>query len=175
MSSCVGARGQLRPGKLHPDLHAQVHQLGGERRLEFEVNEELHGPSEVGGLGGRTLDPAEDGHLSPDGLLEALDRADAVEHPLGGQGVGAFEDREVRGVCQRRVGATRHAVADELDLGPEALGLAVGVGDGADLVEAEEFGAAQVRLDQHAVVRGERPVVRADELGRELHQDGHAG
>jgi len=67
----------------------------------------------------------------------------------------------------------RHHVALIDDLGAEALGFPIGIGDGADLIEAELAGAGEVGIDQDPVVRGERAIVAADVFGGKLHEDGH--
>jgi len=170
----VGARVELRAAEGDAHLDAQVHQLACVAGVEHQVHQEVRRAAQGSSFGRGAFNPAEDRVDAVAPVLEGLDAADAVEHALGAVGVGRGELREVLVVLERWLEAAGHAVADELDVGAEALGLAVGVGDGAELVEAEVLDAALVGLDEHAIVGGEGPIVRADELGGELHEDGQS-
>ena len=170
----VGASRNLGAGKIDGGLDTAGHQRARIRGVVEQIHEKIRDAPQVGGLGGGTLDPAQDRVVIAGARAEGAHRLNPVEHARGLQGIGPRELREIRVFRQRRFQADRHAVARKRHGRAEAGGFPIGIGDRAELIEAEFLGATQVGLDQDAGIRGEGVVVGADVLGGELHQDRQA-
>jgi len=53
-------------------------------------------------------------------------------------------------------------------------GFAGGIGDGGDIIEAEEFGGLDLRIDHDFVIAGILAVLDVENICRKHHRDGHA-
>ena len=83
----VGPGVDLDPGELDGDIDAQVHQFGGERWVFQKIDQERRDAAQVGRLGGRPFNPAEDRVLTAILRPVGADGFNAVAHAYGGQRV----------------------------------------------------------------------------------------
>ena len=170
---CVGAGVDLNPGKLDGDIDAQVHQFGGERRIFQEIDQQRGDAAQVGRLGRRPFNPAEDRVLTTILRPVGADGFNAVAHAYASQRVRAPKAHQVLRICQRRRGAW-HAVTDVGYVGTEPLGLSIRIRNATQLIEAEVTRTRGIGLHKRAIIGRERAVVRRNVLGGKPHQDRRA-
>src|SRR5690606_11890792 len=170
----VGARFDLREGECDARLGGDVHQLGCIVGVVHQVIEEIDRSAKVGGFGGGAFYPTKDRVFTLEPIPVGFNCSDPVHHAFTRIRIRPLEPGKVPVFFQRTL-APGYAVGPILDDTAETLRFTIGVGYAAQLVDPKLQGAGFVGLDEHFIIGGEGPVVRSDELGGELHQDGHTG
>jgi hypothetical protein len=171
----VGAGLHLRAGEAQRHGDDEGQQVADKGRVVEEIQHEGVEAAQIGAHGAGAFYPPLDQLLAAHALAKQAHGLHAVAHARGDGGIGQRQARQ--GGFFGEQGAAfddgGRLVIEPLDGRPEIGGLASGVGDGRDVIQAEFFGGMYLGLAHHAMVAGVIAVTRAGLIGGEHHGDGH--